>query len=491
MRIQFLLPKERFTAPESRIARITIRNEGTQPVELPDPFNNVDESLTYTLTGPEYPEGRSMTERSYYLRNPAHILLPYVPPRVQLGAGQAIESLVLLHEWFPTTRPGRYRLQARLTDTSLDVVSAPVDFDIVPASMTSASLGFNVPAGWLSGVLATWFQEVDGQLLLMEGGYSDTADDCDGPGGVPNGDAAVRGPVEPGSSDALYPWSNDPDRTSPVMWLVWRKGASLMALTKPATTTSPFRFDLGAPPERVIRPPMQTAAGELFIPVVEAGGKDVRLIRFQSSPDATEVTPGREVGRVRIPGAPVAARATIKPASVGTGISLLLVEESEGGLDFHHVRSSSSGRLTRVASTLVRGLRSLPQSEPGLWIDPAGRLNAALVATSLKNPRQAMLAQVRYRPDGRLEAPARVTHLGPLPCAARAAVARHHPETPREGELYWAILLEDGTLLHRDTRKAPMKPRFPPAVPLELYSSSDTYVLTMDPALGPTFEPLR
>jgi hypothetical protein len=491
VRIQFLLPKERFSAPESRIARITIRNEGLQPVEFLDPIRNADQSLTVTLTGPEYPEGRSVTRRSAYLSNPAYFLPPDDAPRVRLGAGQAIESTVHLHEWFPTRSPGRYRLQARLTNESLDVVSAPVDFDIVPSSATSLSLGFDLPTRWTDSVSATWLQQMDDSLLLMGGGYSDESGDCEGSGGVPNGNAFVLGPVEPGSTDALYPWSNDFYGNASVRWLVWRKGSTLMALAEPATTTNPFHFDLGAPPERVIRPPLQTAAGELFIPVVAAGGRDVRLIRFQSSSDATEITPGREVGRVRIPGTPVAARATIQPASVGNGISLLLVEESAGGLDLHHVRSSSTGRLTRVASTLLRGLRALPQSEPGLWIDEAGRLNAVLVAASLKNPRQALLAQVRYRPDGRLEAPARVTSLGMLPGAPRAAAARHPPEPQGDRGMQWAILLEDGRLLHQDTREGPMRPRFPAAVPLELYPAGYTYVLTVDPAMGPTFEPLR
>lgn len=491
MRIQFQLPKERFTAAEARTVRVTLRNEGTTPLELPDPFRNADQSLTYTLSGPEYPEGRSVTWRSFYLRNPDSILVVDEAPRIQLGPGQALESTVNLYEWLPATRTGRYRLGARLIQESFTATAAPVEFDIVPSTAGPASLGFDVAAPSPDSVSAVWLQDVGGQPLLMVGGYSDS--DAQETGGVSGSAANVLGPVEPGSTDALYPWSNDPQGQSPARWLVWRRGAWLFGWAGPATTRNPFRFDLGEPPERLVRPPLQTVTGELFIPVVAAGGRSLRLIRFQTSFDATELTPGREVGRVPLPGAPVAARATLQPASVGNGLSVLLVEESLGGLDFHLVRTTPTGRLTRTASTLVRGVRAMPQSEPGLWMDSAGHLNAALVATSAKDPRRAMLVELRYRPDGRPEAPARLTPLTTLPVAARAAVVRYDLALHGKGKRTWAILLEDGTVLHEGTREwqGPMKPRHPAALPLELFLSEYRYLLTVDPALGPTFEPLR
>ncbi|MFP2911380.1 hypothetical protein ACLESD_41415 [Pyxidicoccus sp. 3LFB2] len=489
MRIQFKLPKERFIAPEERSVRLTLRNEGTAPVEMRDPFRDADQSLTYTLTGPEYPEGRSVSWRSFALMNPAYNLTMDVAPRIQLGAGQAIEFFVDVHEWLPATRPGRYRLSAQLSQEPITATAAPVEFDIVPSTAGPASLGVDVDGHFTPGVGAVWFQDTGGQRLLLGGGYDDF--DSMETGGVTWRPATVLGPVEPGSTDAMYPWSNDPQGMSSVRWMMWRNGASLLALAQPATMENPFRFDLGAPPERIIRPPVATITGELFVAVVGAGGKNLRLIRFQSSCDATEVTPGREVGRVPLPGVPIAARATVQPASLGNGLSLLVVEEAHGGLDLHHIRTTSTGRLTRVASTLLRGVRAMPQSEPGLWIDSAGRLHAALVTASLKNPRQPMLAELRYRADGRLEAPARLTPLAKLPVAPRAAVVRHHPRAQRNGELTWAILMEDGRLLHKGTWQGPMTPKHPPALPLDLYLGDGPHLLTVDPTLGASFEPLR
>ncbi|WP_163999350.1 hypothetical protein [Pyxidicoccus caerfyrddinensis] len=491
--IQFRLPKERFTAAEARSARIILRNEGTEPLELRDPFRDADQSLAYTLTGPEFPDGLSVTWRSFVLRNPAYVLTMDEAPRIRLGAGQAIEFVVDLHEWLPATRPGRYRLGARLQQEKLTVSAAPVEFEIVSSSAGVPSLGFVVAASYADAAMAAWIQDVDGQPMLMANGYDDqNAEDTEG--GVTMRAATLQGPVEPGSTEALVPWSNDAQGDFSVHWLMWRHGTSLVAVGgMAATTLKPFRFDLGETPERIVRPPLESVAGELFVPVVGAGGRTLRLIRFQTSNDATEVTPGREVGRVILPGVPVAARATIQPSSVGNGVSVLLVEESLGGLDLHHVRTTSTGRLTRVASTLVRGARALPGSEPGLWMDTAGRLHALLVAASPKNPRRALLVEARYRADGRMEAPPRVTPLGLLPDAPRAAVARYRIDAHRGGEPYWAILLEDGRVLHRDSNDShgPMKTRNPAAVPLELFLSRDDYLLSADPVLGPTFEQLR
>ncbi|MCP3143343.1 hypothetical protein [Pyxidicoccus xibeiensis] len=489
VRLQFKLPKAHFTAAEERVVRITLRNEGNTPVEMRDPFRDADQSLTYTLTGPEYPEGRSVSWRSFALLDPAYILTMDEAPRIRLDPGKAIEFVAYLHEWFPATRPGRYRLSAQLRQEPLIATAPPVEFDIMPSSAGPASLGIYVGEAYEQGIMAAWLQDVGGQPVLMGCHYDDR--DAVEVGGMSMQAATVMGPVEPGSTEVLFPWSNAAPDGETAEWFVWRKGASLRAWAHPATTLEPFRFDLGEPPERVVRPPLRTATGELFVLVVGAGGRNLRLIRFHSTEEATEVTPGREVGRVHLPGPPVAARATLQPDSIGNGISVLLVEEVQGGLDFHHVRTTRSGRLTRVASTLVRGLRALPQSEPGLWIDSAGRLHAVLVAATLKDPQQAMLAELRYRPDGRLEAPARLKPLGRLPSAARAAVARYNPGTSRGGALAWAVLLEDGRVQHHDMWQGPMKTRYPAAVPMELYQGGYNYLLTVNPDLGPTFESLE
>lgn len=489
MSIQFKLPKERFTAAEYRSARIIIRNEGTEPVEMRDPFRDADQSLTYTLTGPEYPDGQSVTWRDFVLRNPAYILTMDVAPRIRLGAGEAIQFLVDLSEWFPTTRPGRYRLSARLKQDNVTATATPVEFELVPSSASPASLGFVVDGVPSHGVMATWLQETGEQPLLLAGFYDDmNAEDTDN--GMTLRPAAFVCAVEPGSTDVLTPWTNDSSGDQSMQWVLWRHGTTLLAKAGRADVSTPSRFDLGETPERIVRPPLDTVAGELLVPVLGAGGKTLRLIRFQSSFEATEAAPGREVGRVILPGVPVASRATLQPSTLGNGVSVLLVEEAQGGLDLHHVRSTSTGRLTRVASTLVRGVRAMPQSEPGLLIDSTGRMSAALVAVSLKNPRRAMLVEARYRADGRLEAPPRVTPLGMLPEAPRAAVVRYQTDPALHGELAWAILLEDGRVLHKDTDpfRSPMKPRTPVVLPLEIILGRGSYVLTMDPLLGPTFE---
>ncbi|WP_426751643.1 hypothetical protein [Myxococcus sp. Y35] len=489
MRIQLRLSKAQLVTSEDLDVRIALSNESATPLEFPDPFRHSDQSLTYTVTGPEYPKGHAVNHYAVIEREGTQPLGGVVPPQVRLGAGRMLESVMPLQEWVPIRQPGRYRLTARLQAAGIDAVSEPVEFDVVTGRPGSASAGMMIGGEPYSGVGTVWLQHLEGQTLLMQAVFVDETDE-DGRG-VSRRTSKVLGAVAPGASDALAPWTNDAPGGEAVSWVVWRQGASILALAPPATTTAPFRFDLGAPPERLVRPPLETHAGELFVPIVDAGGKELRLLRFQSTMDATEVTPGKEVGRVRLPSVPLAARATLQPGSVGNGISIVLVSAAAGGLDIQHVRATGAGRLSRAASTLLRGLSALPNSEPGVWIDDAGSVHTALVAASLKNPRQPMLAEVRFRSDGRLAAPPRMSPLPQLPTNARAAVARHchHPHSDRAGEVRWAILLEDGRLVHTGQRGPPSSPKQPVASPLELLEMlQGTFILTTDPILGPVFE---
>ncbi|MFP2957895.1 hypothetical protein ACLEPN_08700 [Myxococcus sp. 1LA] len=489
MRIQLRLPKAQLVTSEDLDVRIVLSNESATPVAFPDPFRHSDQSLTYTLTGPEYPKGQDVSHYTVIAREGTQPLGGVVAPEVQLGAGRVLESIVPIQEWAPIRKPGRYLLTARLRAAGIDTVSAPVEFEVLTGRPGSASAGVMLGGGPYSGVGAVWLQQLEGRTLLMQAVFVDETDE-EGRG-VARRTSKALGAVEPGATDAMAPWTNDAPGGEAVSWVLWRSGASILALAPPATSTAPFRFELEAPPDRLVRPPLETHAGELFVPVIGAGGTDLRLVRFQSSLEATHVTPGKEVGRVRLASAPVAARATLQPGSVGNGISIVLVSEASGGLEVQHVRATGTGRLSRAASTLLRGLRAIPDSEPGVWIDEAGFVHAALVAASQKDPRRPMLAEVRFRSDGRLAAPPRMTPLPELPGNARAAVARHchQPHSERAGGVRWAILLEDGSLAHTGQRGAPASPAHPVAVPMELLEMlQGVFILTTDPARGPVFE---
>ncbi|NVJ17162.1 hypothetical protein HV826_23805 [Myxococcus sp. AM010] len=489
MRIQLRLSKAQLVTSEDLDVRIALSNESATPLEFPDPFRHSDQSLTYTVTGPEYPKGHAVNHYTVIEREGTQPLGGVVAPQVRLGSGRVLESVVPLQEWVPIRQPGRYRVTARLQAAGIDAVSAPIEFEVMTGRPGPASVGVMMGGGPYSGMRAVWLQHLGGHTLLMQAVFVDETDE-EGRG-VSRRTAQALGTVEPEATDALSPWTNDAPGGEAVTWTLWRQGASILALAPPATPQAPFRFDLEAPPARLVRPPLETHAGELFIPLLGAGALDLRLIRFQSSQDATHVTPGKEVSRVKLAATPVAARATLQPAAVGNGISIILVSEAPGGLDIQHVRATRAGRLRRTASAFIRGLRGLPGSEPGVWIDEAGRVHAALVAASLKNPNQVVLVEVRFRSDGRLEAPARQTALTELPAAARAAVARHchQPHSDRAGGVNWAILLEDGRLVHAGQREEPVSTTRPVAVPLELLDMlQGTFILTTDPVLGPTFE---
>jgi len=485
-----LLPKTDYVMGERRPARLILRNEsgtalafGASPPTMPG-------ALRLTLIGPSLAAGARAPWREVSSRSLSHALAARTGSRGRLDPGQSVESTIALHDWLPVTKPGRYRLEASLLHAAYPIVSSPVEFDVLAPPPGPASMGCDIAGPEGSEVLTTWLQEVSGQRLLMMRVFRETRD-----GGAldaaPHGPTRALGAVAPGTSEALAPWSNDPARISSVSWLVWSNGASLLALAEPATMAEPFRFDLEEPPAALVRPPLQTAAGELFIPIISARGRELRLIAFRSASDATHVTPGREIGRVRLRRAPVASRATLQPASLGNGVSVVLVEAGPHGLEVHHVKTSGLGRFSRVETTHLRGLSALPDSEPGLWIDTSGRLRAAVLALSSKAPRQLVLAEVTHHPDGRQGPPARMTALGELPCAPRAALVRPHPALKHAGALTWALLLEDGRLLGPGTAGAPMGTRHPVSVPLELYLGRGAYILTRDPVRGPVFEPLR
>ncbi|NVJ10135.1 hypothetical protein HUW63_33565, partial [Myxococcus sp. AM001] len=151
MRIQLRLPKAQLVTSEDLNVHITLSNESATPLEFPDPFRHSDQSLTYTVTGPEYPKGHTVNHYRVIEREGTQPLGGRVPPQVELGPGRKLESVVPIQEWLPIRQPGRYRLTARLQSAGIDMVSAPVEFDIMSGRPGSASAGVMMGEGAYSG----------------------------------------------------------------------------------------------------------------------------------------------------------------------------------------------------------------------------------------------------------------------------------------------------------------------------------------------------
>ena len=67
LEIRIDLGQKRFITKESMVLRISIRNTGSSPIEVPNPENNRNSQPVYTIDGPSYPKGHSFHFRSVAL----------------------------------------------------------------------------------------------------------------------------------------------------------------------------------------------------------------------------------------------------------------------------------------------------------------------------------------------------------------------------------------------------------------------------------------
>src|SRR5580692_2150447 len=68
--IRIELAQERFVTMESIVVRISIRNTGSTPIDVPNPENNGNTQPVYTISGPSYPKGYAFHFRGVASGNP-------------------------------------------------------------------------------------------------------------------------------------------------------------------------------------------------------------------------------------------------------------------------------------------------------------------------------------------------------------------------------------------------------------------------------------
>jgi cell division septal protein FtsQ len=125
-------------------------------------------------------------------------------------------------------------------------------------------------------------------------------------------------------------------------------------------------------------------------------------------------------------------------------------------------------------------------------VEASGIAEAAVLFETDSPDRRLALADLRFAADGKQPAELKITELGPLPAAPVAAAAGYVVSANGAPRRDWAVLLEDGTVVHSGNPGNPQRLAERPAVPLELVPlASSAYLLTVDGSGQPGFTLLQ
>lgn len=475
MKVELRLDRRAYAISEDVTATVRVTNDGTAPVEIPDPFNAYNWQPTYTLFGPKSPAGSTFSFRSAVRKDPRPNPPDVEPVLITLAPGEEVEGEIPLAQWTSLDEPGTYRLTATLEWKGARAASQPVAFDVEPFEVLSVSLGIDAGVPSAREPWVAWLRRGNGAIHLGQTVFQELRPDLAEIRRISTDPVATVGPD---ASDVLSPWTRYDRKEQMTFWRAWREGSTLLAWKAGAST--PDRLDLGFVPE-ILGPALMRETGELDVVVIDPGSRTA-LARFAPG-TAPRLLPGPLLGGRFLSGFAAQAPTGAERHVIAT------MQRQDGMLVLGHAKTDAAGALGPLTELLLPGLRVLPRSVPAARVDQRGALHVDLLVLTSPDGESFGVVDALFEP-GR-DARSVTTELGRLPGPATAARASHPVWPGAAPRTDWAVLLESGELIshaHPTGQRLPA----PAAVPLELLSLSQaTYVLALDPRTGPLLVPLR
>ncbi len=467
-----------YTVGEDIGMTVTVTNETAAEIEVPDPFHRDNWQPSYTLTGPAYPAGHRFSFRSVALEDTLPEPEGVDPVLVKLEPGQVLVQEVPLRSWVPLGAAGDYEIVAQLAWKNVAAKSPLARFRLEKSQVNSASVGVDVEAAGTPGEWVEWFhRESTGQRLytaLFKRPHTDVHG-YEGFAVTPIFSAAAS------ATDLLLPWTNYNRQAELTKWRAWREGTALLALA--TAFPAPQRLELGAAPRTLVRPALMAQSGELDIFFITAGAPELALARFPAPKWEGAQTPASVLWKTPLPGESVALRSAIAPYNLGSQRQVLAVTQEAGAVAVHLMNAGDGSRAGVWQSTRIANATLLPGTMPALRVDREGVSHAALLLQLPdKDKRLFAVADLAFGHDGKPVGNATVKPLGALDATPLAATAAYvvMPGTGMRRD--WAVLLNNGRLLHSShdgTISHVLQAA--PVLPLQLLPlGAGTYLLTLD-----------
>lgn len=489
MKIEIQFPKEHYVVSENVSPQIRILNEGTEPVQIPDPFHINCWQLRYILKRLGADNENEFSFRSSEIGDfraaPEEVPLSLIT----LAPGESIEDSIPLSDWQEIVEPGNYRLSAWLEWQGETLRSSETEFTIEPLRAHAVSVGIECGTESDHARIAI-IHKGDKEVVLFGGIFTENRPD------LGEFDQTVLHRItelEADANNVLCAWTNFARSQTLVEWRAWSGRENWFARSSSAKTAQ--RVELDQPCSLVARPALHTRVGNMDIFVVSGDGKDLLWLRFPpnqrvrldeplwSGPEK----PGEIFKRAPLPTKPLQARAALSSESSGSQRHIAFLFQEEKGLSVGHIAYTAEGQPSELRTVPLPGAKPLSQSELGLYVDEDGTAHLSALIWNDQEKREIALVDAQFPAKGE---PAKliINRLGQYEKSPIASVVSYRsiPLTAKYPmKRDWAILFEDRHLLSSIRPEEPRPISMMPAIPMELLVRSQAvYLLVLDPKKG-------
>ena len=450
------LSRKSYFPGEEALFRVQITNQGSAPIQLPDPKVPGSAQLVHILKSPAYPEGTRLGSAGAPSASGGSAANP---PLITIAPGASWNGSFALDRLANLSQPGEYRLQSKLDWQDVKAESQEVSFAIRPIAVRSVHVGLGVRPFDTGEGEGAFLHAVEGTTQLFTFNFKEMRPAI---GEAVLGKPIFRLDAGANATEVAIPWRNTPFFNEMLRYVLWREDQTVKLIS--STGKTPFSFLPSDGISRMVRPPLKTTGGPIEVGVFSKDGNALQWIQFDPKSGV-----GSIAWKVTLPATAQDITAALGPEAGGSKRYLAFTARSGSGVDLYYTHFAENGLPEPFQHVHVDGWGLLSGAAPAILAEADGVMHIMLPVTGKsEGVDTCALIEIQVPADGKAPVNPHITNLGKLPGhpVAGAAllvdkdgrVARRAFVIVLEGEEHLLKLSEAGSLVPVSVHGTPTTP---------------------------------
>ncbi|MDI6804345.1 MAG: hypothetical protein QME58_10950 [Bacteroidota bacterium] len=479
--------RDKYIVNEEIQLTIQITNNTPTTIVIPDPTKIYSQLPEYTITGPDYPSGKtfSLFSLSQEKGNVNENLSD--PPTISIEPGATWEEVIPLSSLLPLTSPGEYKITSSIKSDTITAESGAYSFNISELDIKTVHLGLGTRPLEEGEGEGAFIQKSADSYSLYSFVFKETRPDI---GETEIISLVNRGVVSPSANEVMAPWRNSPFFNEMIRWLIWREGKNIQALN--SIILEPLSFELQEEFTYLVKPALKTTDENVEVLVVSKNEKELSLITINDS--STEPGKSGEIKwKIPFPDKPTEISCALSPSSLNNKRHIAFVVQRVDGIEIFYTHYNQGTSPEQFQSVRLENSKMLINAPLAMFVDVEGKVLISVIVVMDEKSHTCALAEAEIGSDGKPIGNIKLRNIGSLPDFLTGGTILYAEKngilerrdivivTENQG-LYWSNA--DGLLRPISVAGIPTKP-------ILLCPGKDvSYILYHDPKRGLYFEPL-
>jgi hypothetical protein len=466
---------------------IKISNKYTRSIEIPDPTKLSSPQPEYSITGPEYPSGKTFSLSSLSREKGGINNDPSSVPTIKIEPDSTWEDILPLSSLISFTLPGEYKISSSIKSDTITTESPECTFYISKLDLQTVFLGLGTRPLEEGEGEGAFIQKSTDAAYLYSFVFKEVRPDI--------GETEIislinRLKLSSDVKDIIVPWRNSPFFNEMIRWIVWRENKNIRALNN--ISLEPLSFELQEEPAYLVKPALKTTDGKTEVLIVSKDQKEISLVSINGG-DNEPGKSGKLIWKIPLPYKPTEIICALASPSLNNERHVAFVIHRANEIEIFYTQYHEASSPVPFQSVKLENAKMLVNSPLVMFVDDEGKVFISVIVVTDEKSHTCALAEAEINREGKPIGKIKLMNIGSLPDVLTGGSILYVEKEGKFERRDIVIATESQGLYWSNgvSELRPVSVSGSPTKPILLCPGKDvSYILYAEPNRGLYFEPL-